>query len=190
MDDLLDRGPSNAEFFEFLARQLSFSIFTRSGAVLTSFKTTIEFVFVPEGTAEGPDEGLLFEGTAPMSYAAWSDLVAGFAMTSIESRHEDGELTRVYRATEVGEARPPLLDLSRTPSAEPALVIGAREDVLSDRAHYAWVGPGRAGGDVGRFSLRARRIACRGADKGLPAQLLYREKLREYGKRQRRIAAS
>jgi len=189
MDDLPGSGPSNAEFFEFLARRLSFSIFSRSGSVLTSFKTTIEFVFVPEGTADGPAEGLLFEGTAPMSYAAWSDLVAGFAMTSVESRDDGGALTRVFRANEEGEVRPPLPDLKRTPPAGPEPVVGAREEVLSDRAHYAWAGPGRGGGDVGRFSLWVRRIACRGADKGLPAQILFGEKLRQYGRRQKCLAA-
>lgn len=56
--------PTNAEFFRFLQEELSFSLFRRSGEALISFKEAIELVLLPEATVEGPEEGLLFEGTA------------------------------------------------------------------------------------------------------------------------------
>jgi hypothetical protein len=33
--------------------------------------------------------------------------------------------------------------------------------------------------------VHARRIACRGADKGMPARLIFSNKLRQYRQRQR-----
>jgi hypothetical protein len=184
MDSAQASGPSNAEFFEFLARELASSLFRRSGPALVSFKSTIEFVFVPEGTADGPEEGLLFEGVAPMSHGEWRALAAAFAMTSVESRHDLGGAAIVtYRARENCGSAPGLPALARTPPREPETIARAREVLVSESARYVWTGAGRSPTDAGSLSLHVRRIACRGADSGMPARLLYCEKLRAYARR-------
>jgi hypothetical protein len=168
-------GPSNRELFEYLSSELAFSVFRREGDRLVSFKETIELTFLPEGTADGPPEGLLFEGTAPMAHAEWLDFVAGFAMTSIESRHDAGEaLSRTYRAQESAGSRLHLLSLRRdldTPDGAP------REEVVSECSRYLW--------GSGTVAVYARMIACRGADQGMPARQLLREKLERYRQRRR-----
>lgn len=176
-------SPSNAEFFEFLVEQLAFSLFRRSGSSLISFKETIEFVLLPEGTGEGPEEGLFYEGGAALTYGAWADLVAAFVMTSVDNRPDvgDGSPTRVYRAVEDGIAIPTPPELGRRQSPPP--LVSVREELVSDRSRYTWGGAGRGPSDPGWVSLWARKIACRGADKGMPARLVFLDKLREYRRR-------
>jgi hypothetical protein len=182
-------GPTNAEFFRFLEQELSFSLFRRSGETLVSFKETIEFVLLPEATAEGPEEGLLFEGTASLSSADWQDLIARFVMTTVETRIDParGTVTRVFRATkQLGDPVPLTLDTHST--AAPGLErletqhaeAGIREELHAEGWRYVWTGPHWERSSPGRLTVHARKIACRGTDKGMPAGVIFREKLRRY----------
>jgi hypothetical protein len=180
-------GPSNAEFFRFLADDLlAFSLFRRSGDALISFKETIEFVLLPEATTEGPEDGVLFEGIARVSAADWREFVAGFAMTRVENRIDrHGGVTHLFHATKQLAAGVSFSLATRDEEpSELELLAGSaaplREELRADEARYVWRAQSDAPGAAGSVEVHARRIACRGADKGMPAELLFREKLRQY----------
>ena len=188
--------PSNNEFFRFLADDLAFSHFRRSGDALISFKETIEFVLLPEATPEGPQEGLLFEGTTSMSAERWREFVASFALSAVETEidRESGQARRVFHATkQVGAPA----ELALSAPAEGSLAsppAGAsppvQEELYAESAHYVWAGSSRQPDSPGQLTVHARRIACRGADKGLPAALIFRDKLRQFQQRDTGAAAS
>lgn len=172
-------GPSNLELFQFLGEQLSFSVFRRTPDTLISFKETIEFVYVPEGTADGPVEGLLYEGRASLTHDEWCEFVAAFALLEVDSsRERDGGPSRFFRAREI-DGTPTLASSTAIQAAVPAGNGAHREELHGERAHYVWSGNRKGAGVV---EVHQRRIACRGADSGNSARVLFVEKLRLYRK--------
>lgn len=174
--------PTNAEFFRFLRDALAASVFHRSADTLTSFKTTLELALVPAPTDEGPEEGVLLEGVARTTYDAWTALVGGFVMTEVESRngaHGTGAWRR-FSAVEDADAPAPLPALDATDA--PALAnietgAAVTEELVTPNRRYVWMGAARDGSAAGWLVVRARRIACRGADSGRSAGVVFREKL-------------
>jgi hypothetical protein len=59
-----------------------------------------------------------------------------------------------------------------------------REELRTEGCRYVWTGQSRKPECAGRVMVHARRIACRGADKGMPARIIFCEKLRQYRRRQ------
>jgi hypothetical protein len=72
--------------------------------------------------------------------------------------------------------------LDRLENQRPETAV--REELHAEGRLYVWTGSNHQPSSAGRVTVHARKIACRGADKGMPAGIIFREKLRQYQLRQ------